>query len=326
MNTANKTIILLPILIGLLFLTIACQNEVNINKSPILWLERASHDSGRAFDIDVRGRRLYISDGNKLVHFNIAEPKAPTNKNILDRPQGVIASYINDRYLLEVTGRGRVRISRYNEPSKVISFVNQFETNTKIDFFSNYAFIGSGKNIAVIELVEPINIFRYTSFLSNVKDIAISGAVLAVSLDDGSFKLYDLRDLTEPVLISGKLPEYGIKYSYTDASEENMFVVEEHEKNGQFYLVKQINPDNLNQWREVLKTYDPISKIYVKDGYLGVVREESFLDVYKVRENLELEQRLSIKGYSISDFDIYNDYVFISDFYDNAYLKMYKLD
>ncbi len=326
MNLKTRIIAFAILITGMTILFISCQNEININRSPMLWFERATADNGRAFDIDIRGRRLYVSDGNKLVHYNISEPKAPSNKNELNRPQGVIASYINDRYLFEVTGSGKIRISRYNDPSRVISLVDQFAVNTKIEFFGMYAFIGSGKNIAVIETGDPINIFRYTSFLSNVRDLAISGAVLAVSLDDGSFKLYDLRDLTEPVLISGKQPENGIKYSYTDASKENMFVVEEHDRNGKFYLVKQINPKNLNQWREVLKSYDPITKIYVKNGYLGIIREDTFLDVYKVLDNLELEHRLSVKGYSISDFDYYNNFVFISDFYDNAFIKLYKLD
>lgn len=301
-------------------------NEKNIQKKPILWMERSSKDKGQALDVDIRGKRLYISDLDKLISFNISSPDAPIGKIELKRPQGVIDSYIHDKYLFEVTTSRKIRISKYNKPQKVISLIDKFTADTKLQFFNNYVFVGSGKHIIVIRIGEDIEIFKYNTFLFDVVDIGVIANILAVSIADNSFKIYDLKDLSEPILISGIDSAENMRYSHISTTDKFMFVVEEHTKPEKKYIVKQVDIKNLNKWREVLLSYDEITALYVKYDYLGILRDNIFLDVYKIKNNNRLDQILAVSGYEISDFDMYKNYIYIIEKKMNDYLRVYELE
>lgn len=307
-----------------------CEDSKNTEKNPSFILYRSPADKGDVFDIDLRGKRLYVSDSNKLKYFRVSIQKDKdliiSNKVELPRPQGVIASYIYDDYLFEVTGAKRIRISKYNKPSKAISLIDQFQADTKLQFFSSYVFVGSGKHIAVIKLKDAIEIFKYTSFLVNITDIGVIGNILTVSLSDGSFNIYDLRILTEPVLITDKDKEQDVRYTHISCNDKYLFVVEENSQKGRKYIVKQISLSDLKKWRQVLLSYEEITKIIVKDDYLGLIRENHFLDVYKIESTGEFNLKLSIMGKELIDFEIINDNVFVAEKNQDEYLKLYNLN
>lgn len=319
--------IIIVILFGVLVTILIISPQKLMEKKPILWFKRAINDKGETFDLNIKGKRLYISDGNKLISFNLTKPNTPLNKVELPRPQGVIASYIHGKYLFEITAGKRVRISTYNKPAKVISLIDQFEVNTKLQFYNNYVFIGSGKNIAVIRLGEAIEIFNYNTYLVDVVDIGIIGNILVVTVSDGTLKIYDITELREPLLVFEILKKEGVSYTHITSSDKYLFAVEKQSLDGKKYIVNQFDVKNLDNilWRQVLLSYEKITKISIKDEYFGVIRENIFLDIYKI-DNNKLASKLTIMGYELSDFDIYNKHLYISEKKTNEYLKLYEID
>ncbi len=332
----EKIFMIFSIIIVILFLGVGLYILITNNTysgsfldiDPIFILNRADNDNGISFDISINNDTLYISDGNKLKTYNITNPESPVSKKKYNRPQGVIASYIHQKFLLEITGNRKIRISYVDNPDTYISYKDNFKTDTKMQFYKNLAFLGSGKNIVLLKLKEDkIETIKFHTFLEKITDIGIISNILAVTLEKGSFKLYNIDNYNEPVLLTGKEPNNNEKFSLITSTNYYLFVVKEKPDENE-YIIKQIdihNPINII-WRDVLLSNEKITNIYSKDAYFGVIRETLFLDIYRIGKRNKFSPLISTTGYNVTDIDFHKNYVFVSQKEAEYYLKLFKMN